>query len=238
MFHHVANRTGGLIMKSLFGCMARIHVLRREHVNRCGGFLLVSNHISHFDPPIIAAVVERKIDWMAMDELFQRWVGPILRAVDAFPVNRHHAAPRQIRIAIERLQRGRIVGLFPEGGIRDGTRSVLEGGKLRRGAITLAHLTNSPIVPCVIVGSDSFYGLENWQPFAQPAVWIAFGDPIRITANGKRSDVREAGRQALIKSLRNLYTELRETFSLTADDLPKPPEMRMKKRPKSGASAY
>ena len=47
---------------------------------------------------------------------------------------------KTIRTAIDRLKRGRIVGLFPEGGIRDGARSLLEGAPLRPGAATLAQI--------------------------------------------------------------------------------------------------
>ena len=47
-------------------------------------------------------------------------VGFLLRAVDAFPADRDRANRKRFRTAIERLKEGRIVGLFPEGGIRDG----------------------------------------------------------------------------------------------------------------------
>src|SRR5205823_285405 len=86
-----------------------------------------SNHISHFDPPIISSVARRKIDWMAMAEFFPiPWLGHFLRAVDAFPAARDRADRKTIRSAIERLKDGRIVGVFPEGGIRDGARSRIE----------------------------------------------------------------------------------------------------------------
>src|SRR2546430_11636122 len=63
---------------------------------------------------------------------------------DAFPVDRNRADRTTIRGAIERLKNRRIVGLFPEGGIRDGARSLLEGAPLRPGASTLAHIAGVP----------------------------------------------------------------------------------------------
>src|SRR5579864_6831239 len=99
IFHSIANRAAALFMKLLFGYSARV-----------GGFLLASNHISHFDPLIISAVVRRKIDWMAMAEFFPLpVVGMFLRAVDAFPAERDRADRKTIRTAIERLHNGRIV---------------------------------------------------------------------------------------------------------------------------------
>ena len=126
IFHSIANRAAALFMKLLFGYSSRIYVTGSEHVNRAGGFLLASNHISHFDPFIISSAVRRKIDWMAMAEFFPLpIVGLFLRAVDAFPAARDRADRKTIRSAIDRLKDGRIVGVFPEGGIRDGARSLL-----------------------------------------------------------------------------------------------------------------
>src|SRR5207249_11382432 len=75
LFYSFANRTAALLMKLLFGCVARVWVLRRENANHAGGFLLAANHISHFDPFIISSVVRRKIDWMTMARSEERRVG-------------------------------------------------------------------------------------------------------------------------------------------------------------------
>src|SRR5260370_1137725 len=215
-------------MKLLFGCVARVRVLRRQNANRDGAFLLAANHISHFDPPIIVTVVRRKIDWMAMTELFPRLlVGFILRAVDAFPADRYRAKRGTIRTALGRLKRGRIVGLFPEGGIRDGVDSVLEGAPFRPGVTTLAHMARVPIVPCVIIGSDRFYAKKSWRPLRRTPVWIAFGNPIPHFPNLEKSVAREFMQRELAAAFKRLYSELREEFMLGADDLPHPPSERM-----------
>src|SRR5438874_2799290 len=162
-FHSIANRAAALFMKLLFGYSSRIYVLGRENAAMAGGFLLASNHISHFDPFIISSVLRRKIDWMAMAEFFPLpIIGSFLRAVDAFPAERDRADRKTIRTAIERLRDGRIVGVFPEGGIRDGAQSWLEGAALLPGASTLAHIAQVPILPCVILGSDRLYSKRSW----------------------------------------------------------------------------
>src|SRR3989441_8284953 len=132
-------------MKFLFAYATRIQVIGCENANRDGGFLLAANHISHFDPFIISSAVRRKIDWMAMAEFFPLpIVGLFLRTVDAFPAARDRADRKTIRNAIDRLKDGRIVGVFPEGGIRDGASSLLQGAPLRAGASTLAHIAGAP----------------------------------------------------------------------------------------------
>ena len=217
-------------MKLLFGCVARIRVLRCENANSAGAFLLAANHVSHFDPFIISSIVRRKIDWMAMAEFFPVPVlGYFLRAVDAFPADRHRADRKTIRTGIERLRGGRIVGLFPEGGIRDGARSLLEGAPLRPGAATLAHMAGVPILPCVIVGSDRLYAKKSWLPFRRTAIWIAFGDLIPSFPNLEKFAARERIERELAAAFRKLYAQLQQTFQLTADDLPHSPQERMGK---------
>jgi 1-acyl-sn-glycerol-3-phosphate acyltransferase len=230
-FHSIANRGAALFMKLLFGYAGRVRVVRRANANLQGGFLLAANHISHFDPFIISSVVRRKIDWMAMAEFFPLpLLGFLLRAVDAFPADRNRADRRTIRTAIERLKNGRIVGLFPEGGIRDGGRSLLEGAPLRPGASTLAHIARVPILACVIVGSDRLYSKKRWLPLRRTPIWIAFGNPIPHFPDLEKSAARACIERELATAFKLLYAELREKFSLTPDDLPHPPRERMHKK--------
>ena len=228
LFHVLANRAASLLMKLLFGCVARVRVLRKENANHDPGFLVTANHISHFDPFIISSVVRRKIDWMAMAEFFPNpLLGFLLRAVDAFPADRDRANSRTIRTAIERLRNGRIVGIFPEGGIRDGTRSILEGAPLRPGAATLAQMASVPILPCVIVGSDRLYSKKSWLRWRRTSVWIAFGDLIPHYRELPKFKARERIEHELVTAFKSLYSELQQTFQLTPDDLPRPPRERM-----------
>jgi 1-acyl-sn-glycerol-3-phosphate acyltransferase len=230
LFHSLANRAARLLMKLLFGYAARVRVLRPENANRNGAFLLAANHISHFDPFIISSVVKRKIDWMALAEFFPYpLLGHFLRAVDAFPVDRHRAQRATIRTTIKRLKAGGIVGVFPEGGIRDGAGSLLEGAPLRPGACTLAHIAAVPILPCVIVGSDRLYSKKGWFPLRRTPIWIAFGNPISHFPNLEKSVARAQVERKLTTAFKNLYAELQETFRLTPDDLPQPPRQRMGK---------
>ena len=199
-------------------------------MDRTGGFLLAANHISHFDPFIISSVIRRKIDWMTMAEFFQPPVlGFLLRAIDAFPVDRDRAERKTIRTAIERLKKGHVVGLFPEGGIRDGARSLLEGASLRPGASALAHIAGVPILPCVILGSDRLYSTKRWLPVRRTPIWIAFGNPISHFPELQKSEARQRIEFELASAFKSLYAELQQTFHLTTDDLPHPPQQRMKR---------
>ena len=226
-FRSLAYHAGRLFVKLLFACVARIRVLPRENGNRVGGFLLAANHISHFDPFLLSLAVRRKIDWMTMAEFFRPpLLGFLLRAIDAFPAERDRADLKTIRTAIERLRSGRVVGLFPEGGIRDGTRSLLEGAPLRPGASTLAQIAAVPVLPCVILGSDRLYSKKRWLPFRRTPIWIAVGNPISHFSELPQSQARERIESELAAAFKDLYAGLREQFRLTPDDLPHPPQER------------
>ena len=236
-FHTVANRLAALFMKLLFGSAARVHVLRAKNANRTDGFLLASNHISHFDPFIISSVVRRKIDWMAMAEFFPLpMVGWFLRAVDAFPAARNRADRGTIRTAIERLKAHRVVGVFPEGGIRNGASSLLQGAPVRPGVSTLAHIAGVSVLPCVILGSDRLYNARRWLPFRRTPVWLAFGEPIPCRSELPKSNARERIERELSAAFQKLYLELRERFQLNLDDLPHSPQERMVGTPRANAS--
>jgi 1-acyl-sn-glycerol-3-phosphate acyltransferase len=214
-----------LLLKGLLASVTKTHVLHRERTRLPGGWLLVSNHISHFDPPFLTVAAARKIDWMATRELYAPGlVNWWMHAVDTFPVDREKVDRAAVREAVSRLQRGRVVGIFPEGGIRDGARSVLEGAPLKPGIAGLAQLGGAPVIPCALIGSDQLYTHRNWIPFRRARAWIAFGEPLRCTGEGKAA--REAFEAQIAASLRALGAELKGRFHLTAADLPQPPARR------------
>lgn len=210
------------LCRLILGGVSRIRVLHRERGARPGGWILAANHISHFDPPFLTAATPRKIDWMAMSELFSnRWAGAWLRVNDTFPVDRNRVDRAAVRMALDRLARGHVVGMFPEGGIRDGAGSVLGGAELRPGSAALAQMSGTPIIPCVLLGSDRLYCARNWLPLRRVPAWIAFGEPLKCAGAGK--EARTQLEAALAESLRALAEELRRTFQLRENDFPQPP---------------
>ena len=207
------------------GCVCRVHVLHRERSAAPGRWILASNHISHFDPPLLSVAARRMVDWMAMAELFSRpWAAAWLRSVGAFPVNRSRADRAAVRTALERLERDHMIGMFPEGGIRDGAASALAGAPLRTGIGALAQFSRAPVVPCVILGSDRLYCPRRWLPLRGAPIWIAFGEPMSCAGKGRQARVEFEA--AVARKLRVLARELRATYSLRDEDFPMPPRLR------------
>ena len=134
---------------------------------------------------------------MAMVELFrQPFFAAWFRAIDMFPRGPRQPGPPEPSAShtLDRLRAGHAVGMFPEGGIRDGARSVLEGAPLRPGVAGLAQMTAAPVIPCVIMGSDRCYGLPRlWRPGRR----IPGLDRLREAASRARRPDRPAARAAL-----------------------------------------
>lgn len=213
-------------LRALLSPFVRVRVLHPERARRAGGCLLACNHISHFDPPLISARIGRKIDWMATAGLFSnRFLGAWLRAADTFPVDRSKADRASVRTALDRLAKGRMVGLFPEGGIRDGAASILGGASMIPGPGALAQISGAPLLPCLILGSDRLYAKHSYRPFRRVTVWIGFGEPLPPSGTGK--EARAELEHQLAERMRALCQEMMAAFQLTDDDLPKPPRERM-----------
>jgi 1-acyl-sn-glycerol-3-phosphate acyltransferase len=208
-----------LLLKLILALVARTQVLHRERTLLPGGWMLAANHISHFDPPFLGVACLRKMDWMTSLEFYAvPLLGWWMHAVDTFPVDRERPDRTSIRTAVARLAAGRVVGMFPEGGIRDGTRSVLQGAALRPGLSALAEMSGVPVIPCVIVGSDRLYTPKMWLPFRRARVWINFGEPIYLTGHGK--DARAAFEATFTNAIQELLQEVNSRFGLADDDLP------------------
>jgi 1-acyl-sn-glycerol-3-phosphate acyltransferase len=200
----VLYRFGRALTRYLFCVHFRATAQGRDRVPREGGLLILANHTSFADPCLVAWALPRPTDFMAMAELFRHSVVAwLLRRVHAFPVNRSQVDQRAVREAVRRLRDGHAVTLFPEGGIRQGERSVLGGQPdLKPGAVVIAELGNSPLLPVVLRNTRSTYDWRNW--FRRPAITVTFGYPFCLwlppstRGRARRALAQEILRQQLL----------------------------------------
>jgi 1-acyl-sn-glycerol-3-phosphate acyltransferase len=218
LIYHVSR----LIAKLLCAPFVKIRILRPELAAHPGPWILAANHISHFDPPFLGIAASRKIDWMGMRELFSHSLPAAwLTAIDTFPVDRDNLDRQAVRTALARLRAGHVLGMFPEGGIRDGPASVLERAPIRPGVTALAQMTGAPVIPCVIIGSDRCYILPSlWRPWRRIPVWIGFGHPISPSPSQDRPSARAALDASLADAFSQLAAEMRDHFNLSPADMP------------------
>ncbi len=176
----------------------RYRVIGAEKVPRTGGLLVVANHISNLDPPLLGIGMPRPISYMAKKELFAM---PILKQLlphlNAFPVDRQAGGTAALRASLRMLKEGRCVGIFPEGG-----RNVNGTNEEKAGAAFLAAASGVPVVPAAIVGT------RKLRPFAR--VTVVFGDPFTVERN-RKSDEGDLEKKAteIMQRIRQLEGSIR-----------------------------
>jgi 1-acyl-sn-glycerol-3-phosphate acyltransferase len=127
-----------------------------EHIPGEGALVIVPNHQTYADPPLVTIPVRRPVYYMAWSRLFDIPVfSRFIRLLRAFPVDIDARDARATREAVRLLQRGAALMIFPEG-----ERTV--DGRLQRfkpGAFRLAVAVKVPVLPVTIVG-----GARSWPP--------------------------------------------------------------------------
>ena len=174
-----------------------------EHLPE-GGFVLAANHTSNFDPWPLALPLfpRRQLRFMAKSELFNPILKPILLGGGAFPVRRGEADLEAVRRAVELVQDGEIVVMFPEGTRRrKGLRKKHEA-RAHTGAARIALNAGAPLVPAAIKGTDK---LRRLGPLR-----VAYGRPIPLD-DLRGQEISPAAREAterLMAEIRGLEASL------------------------------
>lgn len=154
-------------------------VAGREHIPRRGPCIVAANHSSPFDIPLLMRHVPRTVDFVSIVEVFENpMVAWFYGSMNAFPLDRSRADAPTVRTILDRLGRGRLVAMFPEGGFRRGEASVVRSRRVQRGIGRIASLAGAPVVPAVIVNSIVYARFASWLPFRATRYGVMFGPAI------------------------------------------------------------
>ncbi|MDP9174896.1 MAG: 1-acyl-sn-glycerol-3-phosphate acyltransferase [Planctomycetota bacterium] len=219
---------GRLILKTAFFFCIKSRVIGQSQVPQQGGYLLACTHFSHTEPMCATFLLDRPVDWVTRIEFYRfKPIAWLLRAIDTIPVNRRGVSVKAIRTAIARAKAGRVVGVFPEGGVALGAESVCRGGPIKKGICMIACAAGVPIVPCVLLGTHKFNRMLPWLPIKQGKLWVAFGRPIEPLAAPRDrafASLRRANRAAMALELQErfslLYDELRQKYGIEDSSIP------------------
>ncbi|MCU0702819.1 MAG: 1-acyl-sn-glycerol-3-phosphate acyltransferase [Fimbriiglobus sp.] len=161
-----------------------LRVWHRERLPPAGPMLLVCNHLSHMDPPLVGLAVGRPCTYLARHNLFHvpglRW---LIRRLGAVPIDRD-AGKDGLAAVLRLLAEGKPVIMFPEG-----TRSPDgELQPLKPGVALLVKKAKCPVVPVGLVGAWESWPKGQILPVPAPLgvlgpgrpLGLSFGEPVPV----------------------------------------------------------
>ena len=156
-----------------FPALVRLGVHGTEHVPESGPALLVANHSGILDGPVLFAAAPREGRFLVKSELYSGVLGHLLARLDQVPVNRGRADRTALRSALDALQAGRLVGVFPEG-----TRGNGDVSRVQHGVGWLLARFPAPVVPVAVFGTGKG---------ERGGIRVCFGAPTRLEVDGDPS---------------------------------------------------
>jgi 1-acyl-sn-glycerol-3-phosphate acyltransferase len=193
---------GYWLTRILSWLLFRPRIIGRENVPRDGGFIMASNHISYFDPPLVGSWQGRRMYFFTKQELFQnRLFGAVLRACNSLPVRRGTIDRQAIRLATEIIHQGYGLVFFPEG-TRSRTDQFLPA---KPGLGVVARTAECPIVPVYLHGSNRLKDCFR----RRARMTIVYGEP--FPTNWVKSFApMKSGYQAMAEAVMERITHLRK----------------------------
>ena len=173
----VTYRSVRVAMRTVLSTFSTWRVEGLENIPPHGPLLVVANHMSNIDPPLLAAGLTRRLHFHAKRSIFNPLTGRFLRAWGAFPVDRDGRDLDGYRWARRLLDQDKVLAMFPET-----TRSLKGMQKAVPGVAMLALRTQAPILPVGIMGTAHLgpywrvatptgrITLRVGQPFSLPSI--------------------------------------------------------------------
>jgi 1-acyl-sn-glycerol-3-phosphate acyltransferase len=166
----------------------------QENIPKTGAVLMVANHQSHLDPPVIGSGCPRHMHFIARETLFRfKPFGMLMHSLDAIPLNREGMGLAGVKETLRRLRQGKMVLVFPEATrSRDG-----EIGRLKPGFASMAVRGGAAILPVVIEGAYDVWPHRKRFP-GLGAIHVHYGPPLlpeQMQGLGEREIIREVERR-------------------------------------------
>ncbi|KGG01250.1 MULTISPECIES: lysophospholipid acyltransferase family protein [Prochlorococcus] len=175
-----------LFVLPIYKFVFRGHLIGRENIPQKNSFIMVSNHGSLLDPPLLGHALGRNISFMAKAELFKiPLLGFIIRACGAYPVKRGIVDKNTIKTACKKLSNDNCIGIFI-----DGTRQ--KNGRVnkpKQGAALLAFKNQKLLLPVAIVNSHRLIRFKFFIPLFSKIV-IKVGKPVQPPQSASKDDLR------------------------------------------------
>ena len=184
------------LARMCFSAFARWEVQGVEAVPPRGRLLVVANHQSNADPPVVVASLPRRVRFLGKQELFNLPVlSTVMRAWGVYPMRRSGQDAEALRWILRTLEQEQAAVLFPEG-----TRSRRGMRKANHGVAFVALKANAPILPVGITGTENLQSF--WRiPFPLCRIKVNIGQPFSLP------DIEGRVEHAVLDSLTDMIME-------------------------------
>jgi 1-acyl-sn-glycerol-3-phosphate acyltransferase len=168
-------------LSAAFHALCRVHIAGRENVPPQGPLLLVTNHLSRLDPPLICVAVPRQVRVFIGQKyrkvLPLRW---FVESLDAIWVRQNEPDVPALRLALGHLAHGGLLGVSPEGTRSQRTHALIPG---KDGPAFLAGRSGAPILPVAVWGTE--HAFRELGRLRRPDLYLRIGKPFRLPAAGR-----------------------------------------------------
>jgi 1-acyl-sn-glycerol-3-phosphate acyltransferase len=142
-----------------------LRVQGRQNIPRTGPVLLIANHQSYLDPPLIGVASPRHLRYLARKTLFRHWYfAALIRSLNAVPIDQDGVGKEGLKTILRQLEAGDAVVVFPEGSRTEDGRMT----ELRPGILLLIKRVQAPIVPIGIAGAHAAWPPSRLLPIPAP----------------------------------------------------------------------
>jgi 1-acyl-sn-glycerol-3-phosphate acyltransferase len=183
---------GRWISRAPVGKMFRVRARGLSRIPLEGPVVVVANHSSMADGPILFGLLPRRVVFLIKQEMFKGVVGTLLRKIGQLAVRRGAPDRAPLLAAQKVLRAGGVVGVFPEG-----TRGAGDVAEAQAGAAWLARSTGAVVVPVACRGTMRPPGTRRRF---RPVVDVLVGEPFELPG--------DKGRQALVKATEQVRDRL------------------------------
>lgn len=157
------------IIKFLFVLVYRPSIVGRENIPTSGRVVLAGNHTNNFDCLLLISSTKRVIHFLGKHTLFKGLGKYIFKGMGVIPVDRTKPRNKEALEEAERvLEKNLVIGIFPEATTNKTSDVILP---FKMGAVKMASVTESPIVPFVITG--------KYRPFRK-GLKLEFLEPVKV----------------------------------------------------------
>jgi 1-acyl-sn-glycerol-3-phosphate acyltransferase len=178
-------RLAVVLLRPLLMLLTRRDWRGAEHVPAVGGFVAVTNHVSHVDPLTFAHFLYdngRLPRFLGKEALFRLFfVGRVLRGAKQIPVYRESRdASKAFSAAVAAVRAGECVGIYPEATLtRDPDLWPMVG---KTGAARVALETGAPVIPIAQWGPQELLAPYTKRPhlFPRKTMHVWAGPPVDL----------------------------------------------------------